>query len=383
MRKLTFLLLILMIFSLPWDNAVTIPVIGAFGRFIGLLTAGVGIITLMIDGRFRKFSNFHVLLMLFILWGFISYFWSIAPYSSVSRLFTNLQLLAFVWLIWEFTKTKFQLNMLLQSYVLGAYIPVFILIYNFLMNNSAFIGRFSIEGFNPNFLGLILIIGIIYSTYLRRNSQNKFLLLINSLYIPLSMFGILLTGSRTSLIISFFALIYFLWPYFIRRGIKNKVFILVLSGLSIYMVFTYVPDTTWNRLATSVTELNSGNFGDRSIIWKAGLGVFHQNLFNGIGVGAYADLMQGEIGKYVTAHNSFISVLLELGIIGLLMFLIVLIYLFLIILKCPPELRNMWIFNLICILIGMNLLSWEYGKILWIMFGFIPVSIKLNQVQNN
>lgn len=383
MRKLTFFLLTLMIFSLPWDNAVRFQIIGAFGRLIGLLTLCVAILTVLLDGKFRRINKFHLILSLFILWGINSYFWSISPIDTFNRIFTNIQLLVFVWVIWEFTRTKKQLIVLLQSYILGAFIPVGMLIFNFLMSNSSFIGRYSVAGFNPNFLGIILIVGIIYANYLIQISPNKNLLLINRLYIPISFFAILLTGSRTSLFISLIILIYILLPYFISKGVKDKILIITLLSVTCYFALTSIPETTWQRLGTSFSELKSGEFGDRSNIWDAGLDEIGENLFTGVGVGAFGSLMEDKIGHNVSAHNSFISVLVELGLFGLVIFLIVLIYLVIMILKCPPRIKKMWFFNFVCVFIGMNLLAWEYGKVLWVMFGLIPVCIEFVRMDKN
>jgi len=111
--------------------------------------------------------------------------------------------------------------------------------------------------------------------------------------------------------------------------------------------------------------------------WASGLAMFHQSPIYGVGAGAFVD------HHFLTAHNSFVLALGELGFPGLVLF-VTLIFISvksLIVglrqLANVPgaEVANVWGMALLAsfsaILVQINTLSFTYKSVLWIFFGLV------------
>ena len=73
----------------------------------------------------------------------------------------------------------------------------------------------------------------------------------------------------------------------------------------------------------------------------------------------------------LVAHNSFISVMVEQGIIGLSIFLALFLSLFIRSLHMSGPVRSLWIISLLTWSVGVMDLTWEYRKPTWFLFGMI------------
>jgi O-antigen ligase len=104
-----------------------------------------------------------------------------------------------------------------------------------------------------------------------------------------------------------------------------KCAILVLTGA---LAWGYLPTDTQERMATLVNLGSDYNAdptenGSRLLIWRQDIGMVLQRPI-GYGLGS-AELVNGLAGgQYRTAHNSFMEALVELGVLGLLFYVLVL-----------------------------------------------------------
>ncbi len=123
----------------------------------------------------------------------------------------------------------------------------------------------------------------------------------------------------------------FMFGFLILILIWNKRSIwLVMGGvLSIPLLSVVLPDSIINRF-TSIGNLADKSTSYRVSIWRGAMHMARDNIFSGIGVGKAAwSEMYGEyalpgIDAASHAHNLFIQITLELGIFGLIVFLIAL-----------------------------------------------------------
>jgi O-antigen ligase len=83
----------------------------------------------------------------------------------------------------------------------------------------------------------------------------------------------------------------------------------------------------WERMSTIMTyeqDYNVTSYGGRIEVWKRGLKMIIKNPLLGVGINGFVTaegLSHNDIGgKWSTAHNSFIQIGAELGIIGLFLF---------------------------------------------------------------
>jgi putative inorganic carbon (hco3(-)) transporter len=91
-----------------------------------------------------------------------------------------------------------------------------------------------------------------------------------------------------------------------------------------------------------VKNVTNHAIASRTLLWKTGLYMFKENIILGVGQGNYLDRYNEYVKKYpeldmgheaYSVHNSFIKVMAETGIIGLLSFLSIYIYLFIVTIK--------------------------------------------------
>jgi len=71
------------------------------------------------------------------------------------------------------------------------------------------------------------------------------------------------------------------------------------------------------------------------------------------------------------AHNTFLSVLVELGVAGALLLLALLASLYYSALRMPYVEKCFWIVLLTTWVVGVSALTWEYYKPTWLLFGLL------------
>ena len=113
------------------------------------------------------------------------------------------------------------------------------------------------------------------------------------------------------------------------------------------------------------------------MIWAAGLNVFRQHSFAGVGAGAFGPSVAAAIDINYVAHNSFLSVLVELGVVGEMILLALLASSFYLALRMGGLDRWLWIALLLTWASGAASLTWEYRKATWFLFGMVAAEAGL------
>lgn len=368
MRKLTFWLATLLTFIVPWEDSVPLPTLGSAARLAGLALAALWAVTVVVEGKFRKPHLFHALVLLFFLWNFVSLFWSPESDATLQRIKTYGQIFLLLLIYWDVFKSPRELLTGIQAYVFGCYVLVISTIYNYAQGNVAVVyeGRYSATGVNAVDMALILMMGLPAAMQLFFSEKKGLLLKIANLaYIPLSIFAILLTGSRTSLI----AAMPFGLFLVVTRQIKPNTKLLVVSILfiSLLALLPFIPSNILSRLSTLGSSIEAGDIGGRVELWESAILEFSQHPFLGIGSG----VLDSAIGS--AAHNTFISVLAETGIIGFVLFLLILAIVFFMAMNAPNGNASLWVSILLTWVIGVLSLSWEFRKLTWLFLNFIVI----------
>jgi hypothetical protein len=351
MPKVAYFFLWIFAFAMPWENAVVIPGFGTVSRVVGLAAFGIGVISVLDSGRFRVPAVQHCLMGLFVTWVGLTYFWSFDPGRTRIAAVTFVQLLTMVWLIWQFAQTYQKQILLLRAFVLGTVVSSTAIVVAFLNGPTAesYYGRYTGLGFNPNDLALILALSLV-----------------------LALGAILLTAARGPLLASAGALLMLPFAFAqLTRGQKIVGFALVvLMGIGAGFL---VPQTSWSRLSTIGSEVSSGTLNERTMIWRAGWSVFNQSPFRGVGAAAFAPSVEHALGMpfhgsgiddggpsnvELVAHNTFLSVLVEQGVIGFSLFLGILLTLVFSAWRFPLVDRAFWLSVLLTWAIGVSSFSW-------------------------
>ena len=368
-NKLAFSVLWLLVFSIPFRNMLIFEKAGSITRIIGISAFAIGALIVLATGRIRRLRPLHFGLAAFTLWAIASFFWSLAPSLTLQRIWTYVQLFAMVWLIWQFSPRKSHIKDFMQAYVLGAYISIGCTIANYILGQQTYYLRYVAIGFDPNDLGLILSLGIPMSWYLSLTKQGR-VVWVNRIYIPLALIAILLTASRASFAVALLALLIVPWTLD-RLSPREKVAFVFTIVLSIFLVYCLVPFSSWQRIATIPTEITQGGLGARVDIWEGGLRMFSTHPVIGVGSGAFPPAVEPILGMQVVAHNTFLSILVENGIIGFILLCLIGFLSLSLVFKMPELERRTWLMLLGIWTVGVFFLTWEQRHPTWLLLGLL------------
>jgi len=182
---------------------------------------------------------------------------------------------------------------------------------------------------HPNMLGGLLVVGILIVIWLllKRNC-NKFLIF-NYLLLSIFFMGLFFTFSRGAWL---GLIVGMLTMFFIALVEKNKfaqkriLEIVLIVGVLIFVLFNQYSDLVLTRVSqNSRLEIKSNT--ERIDLYKDSLGIIKNNWLFGVGVGNYVLPMQKidnnqQSWHYQPVHNVFLLIWAEIGMIGLLFFIL-------------------------------------------------------------
>ena len=365
-----FAALWLLVFCIPWEEEFSVAQGIALSHVIGIAASVAGIMAALLTCRIRHPHHLHYLLLAFVVWMTASYAWSFAPDATATKATSCIQLLVMVWLIWQFAPSRLRQMQLITAYVLGSFVSEASVIYAFATHTGNNLGladgRYTATGFDENELGVTLALGLVMSCYLVAQRAKPVSLWI--VQIPLSMMCICLTGSRGGVLAMSVAVV--MIPMALMKSKRRW---LIVSSMIVLLAFAaaVVPATTWDRLATIQSEVSEGTLTNRTRIWTAGLDVFREHPLIGVGFGAFGESVYSRLDIVYVAHNSYLSILVELGIVGELIFLTVLGASFYLAATLPDTVRMAWLLLLTTWCVSVSSLTWEHRKPTWLLFGLL------------
>lgn len=333
-RRLAFFALVLLAFTLPWQATVAYLDFLNVTKLLGVVAAGGAALGVVGANsiRFRSPSLFLVAFALFFLWLTMSYFWSIEPSETLDRIQTFAQLLVMGWLVWELCRTDRQRYALFQAYVIGSYIPIASALIVFYAAQSGDLTggyRIAAEGFDENWMSAFLALGIPVAWYMVLVQKNRFLFSINVLYIPLAVLTILLAASRGGTIAALVALTVIPFTY-AGLGFWKRLVLVTILGASAAFLFTteveILPDLSRNiqRVRGVAQDISEGDLNQRLVIWSAGLEVLGDRPVAGFGAGNFRYAVAPLLQRPRAAHNTFLSIAVDLGLVGFALFILLL-----------------------------------------------------------
>jgi O-antigen ligase len=356
--------------SIPLENLTVLPAIGSISRLVGALAAMAVLLDSMMALEFRSPHPAHAPLALFVIWSGWTCFWSVNPDLTAERLITNLQLLVLVWLIWQSVRDLRQLRILLEGYVLGSCGAVVFTIINSRNLVAIDLTRYAGAGADPNELGITLVLSLPMTYYLcttARTWQSRVFWLFP---IPLCLTGVVLTASRAGLIATMVAFLgVSLWQA--ASSSRMRYATLIACVLILIAGLATVPKANLTRYASIAGEVSSGSVGKRTIIWREGMELFQHRPLTGIGAATFGYASAPLLGKDLVAHNVYVSVLTETGIIGFLIFSLALSMFFIAAVHLGFAERSLWLTVMVIWCIGVMSLTWEYKKVTWSVFALL------------
>ena len=350
---------------------------------LGVVAATVWLLSAIARGSIRSLDSFHKAYFLFLVWAGLSFFWSIAPGSTWHELLTYNQLFVMSLMLWDLLDTRKKVETAVQAYVLGAFVTSGSIMANYVSSPQ---GRFPAHdrvnalGYKIDGIALIVAIALPAAWYLAVGPtwSNRALALrvLNFAYLPFGGMALVLTGTRGATLASIPTALFVLWSLKHASGALRAIALGAVVCVAA-IVYFYAPRGMLDRISTATTATQLGQQGGalsgRWSIWSASVDVWMHHPVRGVGVGTHRDAVAPILGQskiYKTAskqaHNTYISVLTETGIVGCLLFLGVLLNVFARLRELAGWQRWYWSAQLAVLLIDAMSLSLEDSKSVWI-----------------
>jgi O-antigen ligase len=363
--------------------------------WLGLVTAGER------EYRHHIFSHPAFLLVLFALLGWVlcSVAWAEdggAVLSALARWVPNALLFL---IVFAGVRTREQLVWVLGAFVLGALISA---IYGLAVPAPpSDLGRLEGAGGDPNETAAALVAAAAIAIALSVYWKGKPILRVGMLAIAgLCAFASLLTLSRGGLVAFGAALITAVIVGGRRRG-QMLLISVVLASLAVGYFAFFAPASAVER----VTQVQGGT--GRTDIWKVGWRMVQASPIQGVGAGNFpivsihyllapGALLRDDFivsDKPKVAHNTYLEVLAELGIIGLTLFLIVICFA----IGCAVRaaryaakvndremdiLARALVVALAALLAAYFFISREYSKQFWLLLSLCPVLLNILRTEH-
>jgi O-antigen ligase len=296
------------------NSAITITwIAGAFAGFT-LIVYGLA------NGRFRSPPIAGLYWGLFVLWSATSALWAIDPLTSLKSLPTVATLFGFYIVAVSFRFRTRELARILFFTVAGGCFTAALIVLQFAYHLNEE-GRASLilgdQKSNPNDLSFSLLLPFSFALAGALSQKNLFKRTVFLTAVGLIGVAIFLAMSRGSLI----ALSALMLVYLFRFGVSKR---LLLPVLVLAIPLFSLPNLFYQRLAQASTSRGTGRYD----VWLAGLEIVKRHPMTGVGlanfpleyhnVAGYAQVFHGYTR---VAHNTFLGVFGETGVIGVSLFM--------------------------------------------------------------
>ncbi len=322
------------------------------------IVIGIWLIVWFLEARFKtKFKQLFkspqlLLLILFYLFHIIGLLYTKNMKSGLFDIEVKMSLFIIPLIIIdnELLNNKRYFNNLLKIFILSNFISVIFCfsqaLYHYIIKDDWYMlyyYNFSFFHHTSYFsLYLVLSISMIFYLFIKKEIKGKLLSLIYSIFIIVLLFGVYYASSKAAVVTLAFLFIFI--SIYISVKSKRKWISLILPILLISSIITTVSVNNRFRVyfqnsRTLFSDLyNNGmtkSNDKRFQIWGSAIEVVKENIIIGVGTGDVKDNLfekykkndlNGLIESNYNAHNQILENFVILGIIGGLLFLIVLVY---------------------------------------------------------
>ena len=312
--KGSLVLSLFFIFSIPWGNAVW----DGLSRVFGIFAFGAVGLAFITGGTRGKFGLFHLAIAALGVWFILSLMWTPDFERGKFLLNTTLQLLLLTLMVTiNINDSRRNLILFYHSYILGNLVGSGIIIYNYLNGiESIYYQRYAIPTLDIDGQSIMLTLAIPMAAYLTTQYQSKLIKTFYIIAIPVIVFAVFLTGTRTASIVGIIGVLYWLMTY--RNAslkIKSTFFIIFIG--SMITAVSLAPKESLDRIMSSGQSITSGTLNNRTVIWGASLEQWKQSPVVGNGIGSLEYILNTKHVEYDSAHSTYVHILTENGIIGL------------------------------------------------------------------
>lgn len=385
MRRFNYWLSLAMIFVMPWMDMVHLPGLGTLSRGLGLATAAFWGITVIVTGKMRTPQLFHLLALLFVVWTSTTVVWSYDPERTWARMFMYARMIGLILILWDLYERRSMIHMALQAYILGAYVHAGSVIQNYLTGVEDVYGRFAADGNITNTTAYVLAMGLPLAWFLATMGKQiddidtpgwvkHVLAILNFAYVPVALMAIALSATRFGMIMAIPACL-FGFLLLLRSHGKVSLLILILLIFTSVGLASFVPAASFARLAETADSIWSGDMTGRVSLWKIALAVWEEHPFTGVGSDAFPSVNRS--GRAV--HNTYLVILAETGVIGLVLYLLVLLSVCSVAWRLSGWERRFWLTLLLVWGISSMVLNRAEDKSVWLFWGLLLANLRIVQ----
>jgi len=374
--NLSLFLLFIFVVLIPFEFATKLP----YGRtilfYLGIILAFLFLLKISLNGYRIKINKLPIfLLFLWLGWAAFSIFWAEDTGRSLRRIIDIFEGLLFVIIFINLITSEKKMKIVLTTFYFSTVIISLYLIF------SAKIISFDrvvlIQGENPNFFGRNIAIGFLIGLFFLIQNKNISVKIVHIISITLLSAVIIRLFSRGIWLALGVSLLFSFLFYFKRIFADRKNLVLFPLILSIIVIlFTFLL-TEWGlrRIERTFIKDERLTYGTRRIeVWSVAVKIYLEHPIIGVGVNNFFNtfpdyIYSEEIEKKLLvtdlegkdAHNVFIGILCELGIIGIIPFTIFLATIFI-------QIRR--------------IKNHKFSLLAFMIFVFIFISLFFNTFQN-
>jgi len=319
---------------LPFDGLLRLGEVGTVTKYLGIITIIVLWTNKLILAEERKFRLPPVTWSwaLFMVLAGLSGLWALSPIDTFSSLYTTAGLFLIYVSIGMYPFKKRDYSLLIKFVIIGGtaaaiyslwlYMQGITLPYS--IRTSLMIGDERRVDPNHFAVGLILSLMFSFDWLVRSRGINRIWATACASVIGLAIF---LSGSRGGMLGAIVASMLFFWrikPRINLRHILVSSIILIIVGIFVLNIMD-VPDQILERfqINTIIESRGSGRF----YIWSIGCEAFFHKPMIGYGYEnfsyAYDLFYDGQYYPHMDAHNLYLQIFVELGLIGGLLLLLI------------------------------------------------------------
>ena len=366
-HKLAWWLTLLLIFLLPWGNGLW----DGIAKIVGLLLFAFAGLLLVTQGTHRHFNFFNLMALILGCWHLVALMWSpdLEKAFKAANTFTQLVLVSFVYTY--MINNIYKLRGAYLAYVIGAMVAFGIIFSNFLRGiEGPYFGRYTIENIETDSMAIILSLAIPMAVWLYTEYKNPIVKLAMVGCVPVLFYGIFLTGTRTGLVTGMVGLMYLVFTQ--RKASFNlKLFYAGVFIALVAAVLSLAPKASVERIFSIGQAIETGDLNSREIIWQFSLESWKEQPIIGGGTGSLGNSLNRYHIEFDSAHNSYIQLLTEHGIIGLGIYFLMFGSLLYYILQCPIETKLFLLTLFLTIAVSQLALHSHKVKEVWFVWSII------------
>lgn len=257
---------------------------------------------------------------------------------------------------------------------------------------------------NKNAANQLLVLAFPAIVFLLIAKVNKIQFFIGVFALISTLFYVYYATTKSAWIaLAFEALIMLAFWFFVRKKISSSISTLfkVLSVLLVITIFSvldfassksgFASDSKVDSVLSSLADRYSSSESPRKKIWRSAVNIANQSPVYGHGLGSFPHQLavEGSLFRLKRVHNDLLEMYVELGIFGVVIFSLFLLYLFKdwISINRTNSHKDSLFFNLLMIAFGGSfinmMVSWPfqtvYGVVIFSIFSGLIIS-KANQV---